>query len=164
MRIRQVRPEFFTDPVVSSLSPATRLTYIGLWCVADDAGWLRFDVAHVGALLFPFMPVAKRQKAVATAGSDLVTARRLVLYDCGCGHIPTMPKHQRSGGKPSFVARDEHFNRHVTDKSVVVQNNLVVTERNVTERNVTSGPDRDEFENQMTKNGANLSVIKGKSA
>lgn len=111
MRIRQVRPEYFTDPVTARLSVETRLLYVGLWIVADDAGWFRWNVAQLGALLMPYDPPKRREAHIARAGQELVDAGRLVLRDCGCGEIPTLPKHQRVTGKQSFGARDAHGKR-----------------------------------------------------
>lgn len=152
MRIRQIRPEFFTDPVTSSLSPSVRLTYIGLWCVADDAGYLVWDVSQIGALLYPYMSVHRREKVIADAGVVLLAAGRIVLYPCGCGRIPTLVDHQRIGGNKSFPVRDEHRVHTSTDLS----------DRNVTvgkgkERNGTSAPApeggaaRSEFQERVPK-------------
>lgn len=112
MRIRQVRPEFFTDPLTSKLPVDVRLTYIGLWCVADDAGWLTWDASHVAAVLYPYESVLVRERRVNRAGEALIAAGRIVLHDCGCAHIPTLEGHQKIGGNKSFVARDRHQSRH----------------------------------------------------
>ena len=117
MRIRQVRPEFFTDAVTAHLPAAVQVTYVGLWCVADDAGWLAWDVAQIGALLYPYKSVHGREKAVTHAGEVLAEAGRLALLDCGCAHIPTLPDHQRIGGNKSFPARDSHRVHTSTDLS-----------------------------------------------
>jgi hypothetical protein len=102
MRIRQVRPEFFTDAIVSQLSPAVRLTYIGLWCVADDAGWMTWDVAQIAALLYPYESIRVRTRRIEQAGESLV------MHECGCARIPKLEDHQRIGGNKSFTSRDKH--------------------------------------------------------
>lgn len=123
MRIRQVRPEFFTDSTIAALSPAVRLTYIGLWVVADDAGWLRWDVPQIGAVLYPFESVRHREKNLASAKEALEGAGRLILHDCGCAQIPTLPRHQRISGKQSFSAREAHGkHRPLSDSPVTVGN------------------------------------------
>lgn len=124
-----MRPEFFSDPVVSRLSVAARLTYIGLWCVADDAGWLGWDVDHVGALLYPYESGRVRTKRVERAGAELVEAARMVLYPCGCALIPRLEDHQKIGGNKSFTARDRHAVHTRMDKSA----------RNVTLGNGSNG-------------------------
>jgi hypothetical protein len=117
MRIRQVRPEFFTDAVVSRLAPDVRLTYIGLWCVADDAGWLVWDVQQIGAQLSPYESVRAREKRVARASVALADTGRLVFYECGCALIPKLEEHQRIGGNKSYTARDAHLVHTRTDSA-----------------------------------------------
>ena len=56
MRIRQVKPSFFKDPLMAELTPPVRLFYVGLWMLADDAGWFRWDVAEVGNELYGYEP------------------------------------------------------------------------------------------------------------
>lgn len=111
MRIRQIRPEFFTDATMASLSAEVKLTYIGLWIVADDAGYLRLDLTTIGAVLYPYQPVKRRERHLALACDQLVAAGRLVRYDCGCALIPTLSRHQRVTGKTSTTAKDAHL-RH----------------------------------------------------
>ena len=136
MRIRQIRPEFFTDPVTAHLSPLAQITYIGLWCVADDAGWLAWDVPQLGALLSPYKSVRVRERAVEKAGQDLVEVGRLVIYPCGCALIPKLETHQKIGGNKSFTARDRHAVHTRMDKSA-----RNVTVSNGMERNVSPAPD-----------------------
>lgn len=120
MRIRQVRPEFFTDATMASLPAEVRLTYIGLWIVADDAGYLRLDLTTIGAVLFPYEPVKRRERHLAVAVDQLVAAGRLQRFDCGCALIPTLSRHQRVTGKTSTTAKDAH-GKHLllTGKQVV---------------------------------------------
>jgi hypothetical protein len=117
VRIRQVRPEFFTDAVVSRLTAPVRLTYIGLWCVADDAGWMTWDVPQIAAQLYPYESVRVRERRVEAAGEALVLAGRMVRFDCGCSFIPKLADHQRIGGTKSFPARDKHNVHTPTDES-----------------------------------------------
>jgi hypothetical protein len=117
MRIRQVRPEFFSDPVVSRLPADVRLTYIGLWCIADDAGYLIWDEPHIGALLYPYESVHVRERRVAKAGAHLLDSRRMEFYPCGCARIPRLEDHQKIGGNKSFTVRDRHRVHTVPDKS-----------------------------------------------
>jgi hypothetical protein len=103
-----VRPEFFTDPVVARLSPDVRLTYIGLWCVADDAGFLVWDEPHIAAMLYPYESVKVRTRRIAKAGTELTESGRIVVLACGCARIPTLESHQKIGGNKSFTNRDKH--------------------------------------------------------
>jgi len=117
VRIRQVRPEFFTDAVVSRLPAPVRLTYIGLWCVADDAGWMTWDVPQIAAQLSPYESIRTRERRLNLAGEALRDTGRLVFYECGCAHVPKLEEHQRIGGNKSYTARDEHRVHTRTDKS-----------------------------------------------
>lgn len=108
MRIRQIRPEFFTDPVTGRLSPVTQVVYIGLWCVADDAGWLTWDVEQLGALLYPYKSGHVRTQIIEKAAQELAEIGKLRIETCGCALIPTLVDHQKLGGNRSYIARDKH--------------------------------------------------------
>ena len=51
-RIRTIKPEFWTDEKLAPLSPLTRLTFLGLVSMADDAGRLVDSVKLLDGLLF----------------------------------------------------------------------------------------------------------------
>ncbi len=53
MRIRTVKPEFFTDEKVREMPPLTQLLFVGLWCFADDAGRFEADIPLIKAAIFP---------------------------------------------------------------------------------------------------------------
>lgn len=132
VRIRQIRPEFFTDPVTAHLSAAVQVAYIALWCVSDDDGWIDWDVPQIGALVYPYKSVHAREALIHKAGAALVAVGRLRVLDCGCARIPTLMAHQKIGGNKSFTARDRH-ERHE------VQTRMDLYARNVTVSNVTVG-------------------------
>lgn len=126
MRIRSVKPEFWKDEVIASLPYPVRLLYIGLWNCADDAGFLEWRPARLGADLFPYEPAARRERNIAEWGAKLVVAERLRLYEhCRCAEIPTLPVHQKAGGRPSYQYRDGHV-AHSTDQSVSVRDDKPV--------------------------------------
>ena len=127
MRIRQLRPEFFTDPVTAHLRPEIQVTYLGLWCIADDAGYLRWDVEQIGALLYPYMSVRVRERRIEEAGRILHDLERVHLHTCGCAVIPTLEKHQRIGGNRSFPIRDMHLSIHVRTSPAVTVSNVTVS-------------------------------------
>lgn len=138
MRIRQVRPEFWTDEVMAALAPAVRLFYIGLWNIADDAGWMEWRVSRIGAVLFPYESSKRRERDIEAWSTRLVEAGRLVIHPCGCGEVPTLAKHQRVTGKQSFTALDAHSkHKSLTGKQSSLSDSPV-TERNGRERNVLS--------------------------
>lgn len=53
MRMRQIKPNFWTDEKVVELSPWARLLFIGLWQIADDLGRVEWSAKRVKLLLFP---------------------------------------------------------------------------------------------------------------
>lgn len=126
-----------------------RLFYIGLWNVADDAGFLDWDPEAVGAVLLPYENPGRRLKLITDWAAGLIEARRLVVLDCGCGVIPTLAKHQRITGKQSFAVRDRHERSHgkqspLTGKQSPLSDSPGTLgngrERNGTERVASDGP------------------------
>ena len=115
MRIRQIRPEFFTDPVTAHLPAPIQVTYVGLWCVADDAGWLVWDVQQIGALLYPYKSVRVREELIVRAAEMLVSLGRLRIEDCGCAVVPTLPNHQKNGGTKAVPVLERHRVHTSTD-------------------------------------------------
>jgi hypothetical protein len=126
MRIRAVRPDFWQDDTLGHLSDAVRLFYVGLWCMADDAGWLEWKPSQLGASLYPYRTVHRRERDIDGWGDVLVQTGRIVRHPCGCAFIPTLVKHQRIGGKPSYQYRDKHKWHLVTDESVPVRSDTPV--------------------------------------
>jgi hypothetical protein len=153
MRIRQVRPEFWTDETLAVLPDAVRLFYIGLWNVADDAGWIEWQPRRIGALLYPYRTARRRERDVEAWAQLLVEDGRLLLLTCGCGHIPTLTRHQKIGGNRAYPARDEHFNKHRVDtESIQVRTSPPVTLGNVRLGDVTRETD-DSFKEKLAKAG-----------
>lgn len=52
-RIRTIKPEFFTSLTIADLTPEQRLTFIGLWTHADDAGRCVDDSRLIKAAVWP---------------------------------------------------------------------------------------------------------------
>ena len=130
-----MRPEFWTDETIAGLPDAARLFYIGLWGVADDAGWLEWQPRRIGALLYPYRTAHRRETDIKTWSAQLTELGRLRLLECGCGHIPTLARHQRITGRQAFTYKDRHFSKHsplINKQSVLIDS--PVTERNVEER------------------------------
>jgi hypothetical protein len=132
MRIRQVKPSFWTDPTIATIGYPARLFYIGLWCVADDAGYIDWRPVEIGALLFPYEPPSRRARHITEWTDALVKTERLRVMECGCAVIPTLPQHQRIAGKQAFTNRDRHLSRH---RSLSVATDSPGTVGNVTVRN-----------------------------
>jgi len=54
MRIRSIKPEFWTSESVGRLSRDARLLFIGLWSFADDSGRGRGAFPAISGTLFPY--------------------------------------------------------------------------------------------------------------
>lgn len=141
MRIRQIRPEFFTDPVTGTMTPPVQMTYIGLWCVADDAGWLTWDVPQLGALLYPYKSVPVRERLFSASATVLVDLGRVVIEPCGCAYLPKLSDHQKIGGNKSTVSLDRHRVHTNMDRSEFSASNVRVG--NVTVGNVSRAQARE---------------------
>ncbi len=141
MRIRQVRPEFWTDETLAALPDPVRLFYIGLWNVADDAGWMEWRVPRIGAVLYPYRNAASRERSIASWSKALEAAGRLIIHDCGCAEIPTLSRHQRVTGRQSFTALEGHNKHSLLTRKRSLLSDSPVTLGNVTERNVMSNED-----------------------
>jgi len=98
VRIRQIKPEFWKDAKLASLTEGARLFFVGTWSLADDAGWLRWQVEEIGAELYPFESRRMRERRVVKHGEALAAIGRLHLHDCSHAQIPKMPAHQHLAG------------------------------------------------------------------
>lgn len=108
MRIRQIKPDYWRDEVIASMPDSVALFYIGIWQEADDAGWLRWNVAEIALDLYGYEPRTRRERWVADRGKALEDAGRLIFHDCGHAFVPKLTKHQKFGGRPVYTQRDAH--------------------------------------------------------
>lgn len=88
-RIRSIKPDFFTSDDIVTLSPLSRLLYIGLWCEADREG------------RFVWVPKTFKRRYLPEDDCDieclcqeLRDQRLVVLYGDTLAYIPTFSKHQ----------------------------------------------------------------------
>lgn len=109
MRIRQIKPSFWSDATIARLTYPARLFYIGLWNLADDAGWLQWDPVEAAAVLFAYEHPAKRLRLVEGWAKELRDLGRLKVHACGCAEIPTMREHQHPGGQRTESALRRHL-------------------------------------------------------
>lgn len=97
-RIRTIKPEFWTDPVMVGLSPLARLFYIGTWNFAMcDQGHLEDDPFRLKLQILPAETCDA--KALIT---ELVDAGRLVRVEVDGDaylHVRTLPEHQKVDGR-----------------------------------------------------------------
>ena len=111
-RTRLIRPEFFADELMARLSVSTRLVYIGLWTLCDDAGYFELEPRQIAAELFRFDGPSKRDRVTAVALDDLVAATRVSLLPCGeHAVIPTIPDHRIKGGEALYTIKKRHERR-----------------------------------------------------
>jgi len=53
MRIRTIKPEFWTDSTIVTMPIEVRLIFIGLWNASDDHGWLPDDAMQLRLQILP---------------------------------------------------------------------------------------------------------------
>lgn len=105
-----MRREFWTDRRIALLPKSTRLFYIGLWAVADDEGYLAWDIPQIAGELFPFDSMKRRERECEADAGRLVGEARVVVLECGRhAVIPTLPEHQKhAGGERLTTVKKEH--------------------------------------------------------
>ena len=113
MRIRQIKPSWFLDKELrKGVSAEAREFYVGLWMIADDAGWFVWDAERIAAELYPYGGTAARERNVVKWAESLMAlspaSPHLVVYSCGHALVQKMPGHQRIAGKVSVGVRDKH--------------------------------------------------------
>lgn len=99
MRIRSIKPEFWTDATIVQLSHTARLLFVGLWNYADDAGRFLANPLLIKAAVFPLdTDIDSRRTTVVLR--ELYMTERIRLYKSNGGNewygdIPNFLKHQR---------------------------------------------------------------------
>lgn len=148
MRIRQVKPEFWSDPEMAALPYPVRLIYIGLWCVADDAGYIEWRPERIAHDLLGYESTKVRERHLTDWAAALVGSGHLEIFDCGCALIPTLSKHQRITGKQNFRYRDAH-GKHL----LLIGKQPIAPERNGSgrERNVSGTVDAREAQEEPSE-------------
>ena len=111
MRIRQIKPDYWRDSRLHNTRGITadvREFYIGLWGVADDAGFLRWDVSEIAGELYRYRTVGRRERDVTAWTGRLTEIGRVVIMDCEHAYLPNLTKHQKVGGNRSEQVWREH--------------------------------------------------------
>ncbi len=114
MRIRSIKPSYWTDvELQTGLTADEREFYIGLWMLADDAGWLTWNPVTIGAELYPFRQRSRREAQIIRWAQRLATADpehpHLIIYDCGHAQVPKIARHQHPG-RPVYTVQTAHRN------------------------------------------------------
>jgi hypothetical protein len=108
VRIRSIKPEFWTSEDIAALDWETRLLFIGLWSYVDDNGVGRDVERLIVADLFPLEDDPRDTLARVSRGLQTLHARSLIARYTVAGrqflHISTWDKHQRIDrpGKPRY--------------------------------------------------------------
>ena len=96
MRIRTIKPEFFTHEGLYELEKETglpiRVAFSGLWCVADKAGRFKWEPRRIGVSVLPYdgIDFSRVLDALFTRGYLLRYRVDSIEY----GAIPSFAKHQ----------------------------------------------------------------------
>jgi len=105
MRIRTVKPEFWIDEDIASLSESACLLAIGLLNYSDDEGYFNANPALIKAAIFP---LREPSKTVPSLMQELIHIGYITLYQGEqgrqYGYVNNFNKHQRvDKPKPSAI-------------------------------------------------------------
>lgn len=89
MKIRGIKPEFWTDEKVVEASPFARLLFIGLWNMACDNGHVEDSSRRIKMTILPADDVSAAELLRELAGIGLIAR------EVGWITIPTLPRHQK---------------------------------------------------------------------
>jgi hypothetical protein len=92
-RIRNIKPDFWTDEKLVELDPVDRLLFIGLWNFADDEGYLPYSPKRIKMQVFPGDALE-----ISRGLQNLISAKVLTLYSSEAGevlHVTNWAKHQK---------------------------------------------------------------------
>ncbi|QPK80800.1 hypothetical protein G7Y41_06990 [Schaalia sp. ZJ405] len=111
MRIRTIKPEFWTSPDISSLPIEDRLLFIGLWSYVDDNGVGRGEEQLIQASLFPLDEFTESFRRIHEGLMRLSERKLVTLYSVENRpylFINAWEKHQKIGHptKPRFPRPD----------------------------------------------------------
>lgn len=96
MRIRTIKPEFWSHPVICKLDDSTRLAAIGLLNIADDEGYFLASAPAVRSALWPFdEDSTKARRALATLTAEGYIEVREHPSHGPIGQVLNFRKHQR---------------------------------------------------------------------
>lgn len=103
-RLRTIKPEFFFNEGLATLSDRTRLFFIGLWCQADRMGRMEDRPGRLRANIFPYDSSVNAEELIA----ELTQMGHLIRYEVDgvkVLEISNFLKHQRPHRKeaPSIL-------------------------------------------------------------
>ena len=110
MRGRYLMREYWSDSdLFLRLTAEQREVYVGLWTLADDAGWLPRDVPAIAAALFRYEDRAPREPRVRGALDRLRNLGKVQSTRCGCLHLPSVERYPRAGKKSNEHALEHRM-------------------------------------------------------
>jgi len=92
-RIRNIKPDFWTDEKLVELDPWERLLFIGIWNFVDDEGYMPYSPKRIKMQVFPGDSLD-----VSRGVQNLISIGALTLYDSEAGQIlkvTNWSKHQK---------------------------------------------------------------------
>jgi len=92
-RIRNIKPDFWTDEKLVELETWERLLFIGLWNFADDEGYMPYSPKRIKMQIFPGDSLE-----VSRGIQSLISIGAVELFDSEYGqvlHISKWSKHQK---------------------------------------------------------------------
>lgn len=99
-RIRNIKPDFWTDEKLVELDPWERLLFIGIWNFVDDEGFMPYSPKRIKMQVFPGDSLE-----ISRGLQNLISIGALTLYDSEAGQIlkvTNWSKHQKvSNPSPS---------------------------------------------------------------
>jgi hypothetical protein len=128
-RIRTIKPEFWTDEKIGSVSLAARLLLIGALNFADDHGGLDRSAKQLKAQVFPYDAIDCEPLVLELIGAGLLIEYQVA--NCKYLHIKGFQKHQRVDHPSKFsktppyterseISREDHCSSY--DESAKEQN------------------------------------------
>jgi hypothetical protein len=96
MRIRTIKPEFWTNDELAELAPLTRLLFIGLWNMADRRGRLEDRPKRIKAAILPYDAVDVDEALDSLQDGGFIT--RYAVGDVQVIQVVNFEKHQRISG------------------------------------------------------------------
>jgi len=107
MRGRYLMREYWSDSdLFLRLSAEERELYQGLWMLADDAGWMPWDVPAIASNVYRYLDRAPREAKVRAGVSKLVRIGKVERLGC-CLYLPAVARYPRAG-KKSTDHKAEH--------------------------------------------------------
>ena len=166
MRGRYLMREYWSDSdLFLRLTADERELYQGLWMLADDAGWLPWDVPGIASAIYRYLDRTPRESKVRVAVTKLARIGKVERFGC-CIFLPAVARYPRAGKKtadhkathqthskvfkPSGPARDKPIQTDLNPSPVVIPSLPDVAGARAPEG---AAPDVSDFVKGMAENG-----------